>query len=221
MLSRVNWGGSLFLSDCSQERFWSLVWFPFCSGCPFLAGLVFLAVIITVWEAAHMLSSSVEYLSARLYISSIVRGRSSDRDWKKGVVDPKLFRKFWRTASMLYVSICWTACPNLLVKSRIDSSSHLRMVCSELMFPFCRTEQKYSETKAAHNTLNEFMDPLESLWNKAKAGPFRLARNTLHKRRSSPALRIIASLKCIIWSYGSEEPSYIANGGMAKPLGGS
>ena len=66
---------------------------------------------------------------------------------------------------MLYVSICWIACPNLLVKSWIDSSSCLKMVCSELMFPFCWTEHKYWETKAAHNSLNEFMDPLESLWN--------------------------------------------------------
>ena len=66
---------------------------------------------------------------------------------------------------MLYASICWTACPNLLVMSWIDSSSRLKMVCSELMFSFCWTEHKYWETKAAHNSLNEFMDPLESLWN--------------------------------------------------------
>ena len=42
--------------------------------------------MITVWEAGQILSSSVEYLSAPLYSSSIVRGGSSDRDWKKGVV---------------------------------------------------------------------------------------------------------------------------------------
>ena len=80
---------------------------------------------------------------------------------------------------MLYASICWIAYPNLLVKSRIDSSSRLKMVCSELMFPFFRTEHKYWETKAAHNSLNKFMDPLESLWNQARAGPFRQAGNTV------------------------------------------
>ena len=37
-----------------------------------MAGLLLWAVIITVWEAARVLSSSVEYLSARLYNSSIV-----------------------------------------------------------------------------------------------------------------------------------------------------
>ena len=41
-----------------------------------------------------MLSSSIEYLSARLYSSSIVRGGFSDSDWKKGVVGPKLRQKF-------------------------------------------------------------------------------------------------------------------------------
>ena len=89
------------------------------------------------------------------------------------------------------------------------------------MFPFCRTEHKYLETNAAHNSPNEFRDPLGSLWNQARAGPFRLAGNTLHRSRSFPALRIITWLKCNIWSYGSEEPSYIANGGMTNPRGGS
>ena len=48
-----------------------------------MVGLQFWVVIITVWEAARILSSSVEYLSARLYSSSIVAGRSSDSNWKK------------------------------------------------------------------------------------------------------------------------------------------
>ena len=122
---------------------------------------------------------------------------------------------------MLYASICWTACPNLLVKSRIDSSSRLNMVCSELMFPFCRTEHQYWETNAAHNSLNELMDPLGSLWNQVRVGPFRLTGNTLHRIRSFPALKIIAWLKCNMWSYGSVEPSYMTNDGMTKPRGGS
>ena len=143
MLRGVNWGGFLFLSDCSRERFWFLLWLPFCSGYPFVVGSLFWAVIINVYEATRILSFSVEYLSARLYSSSIVVGGSRDSDWKNGVVGPKLRHKFWRMTSMLYASICWTACPNLLVKSRIYSSSCLKMVCSELMFPFCWTEHKY------------------------------------------------------------------------------
>ena len=89
------------------------------------------------------------------------------------------------------------------------------------MFPFCWTKHKYWETNAAHSSLNEFMDSLGSLWNQARASPFRLAGNTLHKRRSFLALRIIVWLKCSIWSYGSIEPSYIANDGITKPQEGS
>ena len=168
-----------------------------------------------------MLSSSVEHLSARLYSSSIFTSGSNDSYWKKGVVGPKLLRKFWRTIFILYSSICWTTYPNLLMKSRIDSSSCLKRVCNELMFPFCWTEHKYWETNAAHNSLNKLMDPLRSLWNQAKVSPYRLARNTLHKRRSFPVFKIIAWFKCGMWSYGSEEPSYMENIGIAKPLGGS
>ena len=71
-----------------------------------MAQLLFLAVIITVYEAARVLSSKVENLSARRYNSSMVTGGSSDRDWKKGVVGPKLLLKFCKTASILYMSIC-------------------------------------------------------------------------------------------------------------------
>ena len=53
-----------------------------------------------------------------------------------------------------------------------------------------------------------------------QSGPFRLAGNTLHKRRSFLALRIIVWLKCSIWSYGSVEPSYIANDDITKLRGG-
>ena len=53
---------------------------------------------------------------------------------------------------MLYDSICWTAFPNLLVKSQIDSSSCLKMVCKELVFLFCRTEQRYCYMDAAHSS---------------------------------------------------------------------
>ena len=51
-------------------------------------------VIMTVWVAALILSSSVEYLFAHLYNSSIVVGGSKDSEWKKGVEDPKLLLKF-------------------------------------------------------------------------------------------------------------------------------
>ena len=140
-----------------------------------MVGLPLQAVIITVWEAARKLSPSAEYLSARLYNSFIVVGGSNDNEWKNGVVGPKLLRKFLRTASILYESICWTAPPNLLLKSRIDSSSRLKMVCRELMFPFCRMEHRYWETNAAHNSLNMLIDLCGSLWNQARAGHFKLA----------------------------------------------
>ena len=39
------------------------------------------------------------------------------------------------------------------------------------MFPFYRTENKYWEMNAAHSSSNEFIDPLGSLWNQARAGP--------------------------------------------------
>ena len=87
------------------------------------------------------------------------------------------------------------------------------------MFPFCRTEHKYWEMNTAHSSLNEFIDPLGSLWNKARVDPFRLARNTLQNRQSFPVLRIIVWLKCSIWSYGSVESLYMANDGITKPRG--
>ena len=92
-----------------------------------MPGLLFWAVIITVCDAARMLSSRVENLSTRRYNSSIVIGGSKDRDGKNGVDGPKLLLKFYKTASILYTSICWTNCPNLRVKSLIDSSSRLRI----------------------------------------------------------------------------------------------
>ena len=58
-----------------------------------MAGSLLWAMIMTVWEAARILSSSVEYLSACLYNSSIVVGGSRDSKWKNGVVDPKLLQK--------------------------------------------------------------------------------------------------------------------------------
>ena len=141
-----------------------------------MAGLPLWVVIITVWEATRMLSSNVEYLSTHLYNFSIVTGGSRDSEWKNGVVCPKLLHKFWRTAPILYESICWTAPPNLLMKLWMDSSSRFRMVCRELMFPFCQTEHKYWETNVAHSLLNMLINLHRSLWNQAKAGPFRPAQ---------------------------------------------
>ena len=146
MLKAVNWGGgggSFFFPNCPSGRFWFLSWLIFCSDGPLAAGLLFWAVIITVCEAARMLSSNIENLFARRYNSSMVTEGSRDKDWKNGVVGPKLLLKFYKTASILYTSIYWTACPNLHVKSRMDSSSRLRMDWRELMFPFCLTEHKY------------------------------------------------------------------------------
>ena len=73
-------GGSFFFSDCSSWRFWLLPWFLFCSDGPLEADLLLWAVIIIVYEAAHMLSSNVENLSARWHNSSIVTGGSRDKD---------------------------------------------------------------------------------------------------------------------------------------------
>ena len=58
-------------------------------------------VIIIFCEAVRILSSRVEYLFTCRYSSSMVAGGSRERDWKKGVVDPKLLRKFCKTASIL------------------------------------------------------------------------------------------------------------------------
>ena len=149
---------------------------------------------MTVWVVARILSSSIKYRSARLYNSSIVASGSKNSDWKKGVDGPKLLLKFWSTTSMLYDSICWTAFPNLIVKSRIDSSSCLRIVYKELMFLFCLTEQRYCDTNAPHSSLNEFIELHGSLWNKANVGPHKLPGNTLHNRRSLLVFRIIARL---------------------------
>ena len=53
------------------------------------------------------------------------------------------------------------------------------------------------------------------------AGPYKLVENTLHSKWSFPALSIIAWLKCNMWSYGSDESSYMAKDGMKNPRGGS
>ena len=164
-------GGSFFFSDCPSGRFWFLPWLPLCSDGPLVAALLFLVVIITVCEAARMLSSRVENLSAQMYNSSMVTSGSSDRDWKNGVVGPKILLKFCKTASILYTSICWTTCSNLRVKSRMDSSSRLRIAWRELMFPFCLTEHKYWETKAAHSSPNVFMDLWGACGITLKQGP--------------------------------------------------
>ena len=47
-------------------------------------------MIMTVWLAARIFSSSVEYRPARLYNSSIVVGGSRDSEWKKGVDGSKV-----------------------------------------------------------------------------------------------------------------------------------
>ena len=90
MLRGVNWGGSLRFSDCPSGCFLPLFWPLFCSDEPLAVDLPLWLVIITVCEAARMLSSNVENLSARRYNSSMVAGGSRDKDWKNGVVGPKL-----------------------------------------------------------------------------------------------------------------------------------
>ena len=51
-------------------------------------------MIMIVCVVVRILSSSIEYLYARLYNSSIVTDESKDSEWKKGVDGPKLLLKF-------------------------------------------------------------------------------------------------------------------------------
>ena len=83
MFRGVNCGGSLFFYDGSRGCFQFLPWPSLGLGGFFPFGLLLqdgLLVIMTVLVAAQMLSSNVEYLSARLYNSSIITGRSKDRE---------------------------------------------------------------------------------------------------------------------------------------------
>ena len=142
---------------------------------------------MTVYVAAQILSSSVEYLFSRLYNSSMVTGGSKDGEW--------MARSFSRSSEGLHP--CYKPLPagrlarNLLMKSRMDSSSCFRIGCKELMFLFCHTEQRYLEMNAAQSLLNEFIELRGSLWNQASVGPHRLAGNTLHNRQSLPAFNVI------------------------------
>ena len=129
---------------------------------------------MTIWVATWILYSNIEYLLARLYNSSLIAGGSKDSEWKKGVDGPNLLLKFWRTASMLYDSTYLTTYLNLLVKSRIDSPFCFRIVCRELMFLFCRIEQRYCDMNADDSSLNEFIELRGSLLNQANACPHKL-----------------------------------------------
>ena len=51
-------------------------------------------MIMIVCVIGQMLSSNVEYLSVRLYNSSIVAGGSKDSEWKKEVDGVKLLLNF-------------------------------------------------------------------------------------------------------------------------------
>ena len=80
MLRRVNWGGSLFFSDCLLGALLILVLASFLfrlalSG--FLAGLS--GYHYCLGNGPDIISG-MEYLSARRYSSSIIAGGSRDRD---------------------------------------------------------------------------------------------------------------------------------------------
>ena len=101
-----------------------------------MAGLLLWVVIITVWEAAQILSSSVEYLSTRLYNSSIVVGESRDSEWKNGGGRPK-------APSEILEDRIHTVRINLLDDPSQSSGEitdglvlPLEDGCRELMFPF-------------------------------------------------------------------------------------
>ena len=71
-----------------------LSWTQTASSSPNYCSQLAFLVIMTFCVAAQILSSNIEYLSARLYNSSIVAGWSKDSEWKKGVDGPKLLLKF-------------------------------------------------------------------------------------------------------------------------------
>ena len=52
------------------------------------------------------------------------------------------------------------------------------------MFLFCRIEQRYYDTNAAHSSWNKFIELRGSLWNWANARPHKLAGNILDNKRS-------------------------------------
>ena len=79
----MNYRGSLFFYDWSLDRFRFLLLPSLGSGGFFLSGLLLstgLLAIMTVCVVVQMLSSNVEYLSARLYNSSIVVGWFKDSE---------------------------------------------------------------------------------------------------------------------------------------------
>ena len=78
------------------------------------------------------------------------------------------------------------------VLSIIDSPSYYIIVCRELMFLFCHTEQRYCDMNVAHSSLNKFMELRGSFWSQANEGPRKLAGNTLYNSQSLPTFRIIA-----------------------------
>ena len=82
MLRGVNWSGRLlpFFQIAFRGASDPCFGLFFCSDEPLVAGLPLWVVIITVCEAARMLSSSMENFSACRYNSSIVAGGSRDKD---------------------------------------------------------------------------------------------------------------------------------------------
>ena len=104
MLRAVNSGGGggiFLLLGLPIGALLDLALAAFLFGQALSCWLVALGVIMMVCEAAWMLSSSIENLSARQYNSSIVADGSRNKDWKNGVVSPKLLLKFCKTASIL------------------------------------------------------------------------------------------------------------------------
>ena len=89
------------------------------------------------------------------------------------------------------------------------------------MFPFYRTGHRYRETKAAHSSPNEFRDPLGSLWNQARAGPFRPFREYLTQKLIVPGVKehcLVKVQHMIVWIRGVVVHSKRRNDKFARGL---
>ena len=90
-------------------------------------------VIMTVWVAAQILSSNVEYMSARLYNSSIIAGGSRDSEWKKGVDGPEASPEIQKDCIH---AVKFYLLDELSKPPYMDSSSCFKIVCKELILLF-------------------------------------------------------------------------------------
>ena len=127
--------------------------------------LTFRLVTRINWVAVRTLSSSLEYLFARLNKLSIVAEGFLTRGSNKGVPEQILLLKIWRTTSMLQDSTWSMTCLNLFTNSLNDSFSCIFMFCKVLMFCLCCVEHRNCPTKASDISQKLFTEFNEKWWN--------------------------------------------------------